>query len=499
MVWYPLNWCYQMGVSEIYLITPAESKAALEESLSTNPDLTSLPSPKPTVISPSGITNTSGTAEIFRHAEVKEAITSDFLVLPCDLLSELPGLSLLQEWMTTQAAFNGAATGKDVTTSLPHPLSTDGEKIGRRGGLGVWYETKVENGIKKEQTDFLATVPYQKPLIPAAKNSIRRHISSVVYSMPTDSLNDKIEEEKGFHIRYNLLDKHPNVTLKTTLRDSHIYFFPYWVLEFMQNPKFDNLGEDVLGWWARATWQDELVQKLNLDTILHHASATNTPSASASIPTQMNQSVNVANYISTYTPPSKNESTIPTFLAYSQPPPTADSPAPLIRRVDTTAALLKYSLYLATLPDTSSGVRVSSLASSKKVADPESIPQNAHVDSATCLVDSNVTIAPKCTIKQSVIGSGCNIATGARITGCLLMEGVTVGENVILTGCILGPRCKIEGGARGKDKTDLKECEVQGGFIVPWGTEEKGEKFMTATFGADDDEDGDDHEVNDEE
>jgi len=197
------------------LITPSESKAALEASLAQNPHLTSLPSPRPTVIAPAELTMTSGTAEVFRCSEVRDVVTSDFLVLPVDLLTELSGLALLQEWMATQASFDGAAVGTDTLTGQSHAMSSSGERIGRRGGLGVWYDTKAENGIKKEQTDFLGTVPFQKAVVSAAKNSLRGNVSSVVASMPTDSLKDRIEEDKGLVIRYSLLEKFPNVSLRS--------------------------------------------------------------------------------------------------------------------------------------------------------------------------------------------------------------------------------------------------------------------------------------------
>lgn len=52
------------------------------------------------------------------------------------------------------------------------------------------------------------------------------------------------------------------------------------------------------------------------------------------------------------------------------------------------------------------------------------------------------------------------------------MEEVTVGEKVIMSGCIVGRRARIGDGAV------LKDCEVQGGFVVEAATEAANEKFM---------------------
>ena len=64
------------------------------------------------------------------------------------------------------------------------------------------------------------------------------------------------------------------------------------------------------------------------------------------------------------------------------------------------------------------------------------------------------------------------IEAGARITGSLLMDGVVVGEKSVVQGCILGRRCLLGGGC------NLRECEVQEGYVVAEGTEAKGERFV---------------------
>jgi translation initiation factor eIF-2B subunit gamma len=496
MVWYPLDWCYRTGISDIYLVAPPESKVALETALSQNPYLTSLPSPRPTVVAPDELTDTSGTADIFRQPEVKSIITGDFVVLPCDLVSELPGLSLLQEWMVTQSGLGGVTGGIDEYTSLPRPLAASGEKLGRRGGLGLFYDTKAEDSIKDEQTDFVATVPFANPAVTPSKTSLRADISQIVYSMPADSLNDRLEDNKGFVVRHTLLRKFPRVSMRTKMRDAHVYIFPFWILEFMQNEHFESVGEDVLGWWARATWQEGLIAKLGLDKILQ--SPSHTP-ADLQNPNTVETEANVADYISTRTKSIAQHSAplasrthtsiqlhspakVPPILAYLQPPN-----ASFIRRVDTTAALLSVSLKLAKLPESSTlppGTTPSPLSHSWKIAHPDAVPQQTRIESTTCLLAENVTVGAKCNIKEAVIGSGCSIGEGARIIKCVLMDDVIIGENVNLSGCVIGRRCKIEGGPRSSvEKTDLRDCEVEGGYVVTWGTDAKNEKFMLSNLG----------------
>lgn len=52
---------------------------------------------------------------------------------------------------------------------------------------------------------------------------------------------------------------------------------------------------------------------------------------------------------------------------------------------------------------------------------------SAQISSDTHLA-ANVSLGERCTIKRSVIGAGCVIGRGARLTGCVLLDGVKVGE-----------------------------------------------------------------------
>lgn len=507
MVWYPLEWCYRMGVSNITIITPPESLDAIEAAMSQNPHLTSLPAPKPDIVAPKDLTHASGTGDLFRLPEVQAAVKGDFVVLPCDLVCELDGTSLMDAWMIEEAGL-GAATG-GLSEAGAIPLGIGGEKLGRRGGLGVWYQTKGEGSKKGEETDFIATAPLSAPVVPPPSESLRRHMANLVYTVPTDTLNDITEENKSFPIRHSLIRKHPRLRMLTTYRDAHIYLFPYWVLEMIsKNPKFESITEDVLGWWAKAGWQDGLGEKLGLRTIFNppdNSDAEDLMSGSQ----VLEDEIDVSKYSSTYpfthtdskptnlasrvrnsnipqaadflTP--KPKLTVPPILAYVQP--SGDS-VPLIRRVDTAHLLLTVSLRLAKLPSYEETSSPSPFAHASKIAPSSSIPKRCRVEAENSLVADNVIVEEKCNIKESVIGMHCKIGEGARLLRCLLMDGVEVGANVQLTDCVLGRRCKIEGGpAKGDEKTVLKDCEVQDGQVVEWGTEAKNEKIMRFDIGSD--------------
>ena len=466
--------------------------------MSQNPHLTSLPAPRPTVLAPKDLTHQTPTGDLFRLPEVQSAITSDFLVLPCDIVCELEGTALLDAWMIEEAGFGAASGG--MRSSAQIPLGVGGEKLGRRGGLGVWYQTKGEGSIKGEETDFIATTPLSTPIVPPPADSLRPSISNLVYSVPTDTLNDITESKKCLPIRHSLIRKHGRIKMLTTHRDAHIYFFPYWVAEMIKkNEIFESVSEEVLGWWAKAGWQDGLGDKLGLRDIFHGPESSDSDSGSQIV----DDEIDVSKYSTTWAGGSESQQveptmlasrvaysnlsshaaesitsepklTIPPILAYVQPSPSSSTATiPLIRRVDTAHLLLTISLRLAKLPSIEEVGKdaASPFAHQKKIAHSRMIPKKCRVEAENSLLADNVVVEEKCNIKESVIGANCKISEGARLLRCLLMDNVEVGQNVQLTDCILGRHCKLEGGvAKGDEKTVLKDCEVQDGQVVEWGS-----------------------------
>jgi translation initiation factor eIF-2B subunit gamma len=446
--------------------------------MATNPHLTGLPLPRATVLAPAALTMTSGTGEIFRQPEVVKAVTDDFIILPCDLVSELEGTTLVQEWMVQQVGSLSAIA--DL-----HGDSHEGEAIDSRGALGMWYDTTGEDAIKKEETDFIVTAPPTKPVTPQPLTSIQQSTAQLLTAMPTDSFKDVVEAKKSYQLRHSALRQFGKINVRTSFRDSHVYLFPQWAIRFMQNERYDSIGEDVVGWWAKSTWQPALAEKLGLRSILQRGASqlSEGDGSEDSIEPIDEVDTSAVDYSSTITPSrtresirseqllSKSRLSVPPILAYTH----ASTPSGLlVKRVDTTRALLAISLKIARLAATSAadkGVTISPLAHAQKIAHPDSIPKITRVEADTCLLAENVTVGEKCGIKETVVGAGCTIGTGVKLTKCLLMEDVMVGDNVTLTNCVLGKRCKVEGGPRkGDERTELEECEIQGGYVVAWGS-----------------------------
>jgi translation initiation factor eIF-2B subunit gamma len=406
-------------------------------------------------------------------------VKGDFIVLPCDLVCELGGESLIESWMIKEAGLGGATGGGDEFTGPKMALG--GEKGGRRGGLGVWYETKGETIVKGEETDFIATSPITRSSVPPSKTSLLPHISELVYSVPTDTLNDITEDKKTLPIRHSLIRAHSRLRMLSSHRDAHIYVFPAWILDMInRNGHMDSIGEDVIGWWAKAGWQDGLGDKLGLRDVFEEKPLAE--SEDNLLDNAPEEEVDFSTLSTTWTSdlrPIDEKNTklsIPPILAYIHPSKSAAKPSvPLIRRVDTAPLLLSISLQLAKLESIEQVGKdaASPFAHAKKVAYQDGIQKRTTVTRPDCLLAENVTVKETASVKESVIGANCTIEEGAKLLRCVLMDGVVVGKGCRLTGCILGRRCEI------KEECQLTDCEVQENLLVEAQSEFTCAKSMT--------------------
>lgn len=464
---------------DITLVCPPSAEKAIASTLSLNPALTSLPLPRPSLLAPKDLDHNTGTAEILRLPEVRSTVTGDFVVLPCDLVCELGGDQLLQAWMVN------CETLRDLVGNKSGLISED--QGPHSGGLGVWYQTKTETPVKGEETDFIATTPLAAPA-PSSKETLTSQMSNLVYSMPTDSLNDLMEERNGYPLRHGLIRRHPRIQVRTTYRDAHIYIFPQWVLDFVRdNDRLDSIGEDVIGWWAKAGWQTGLAQKLGFDKIFapkdtKKADTDSLHDDSMSSEHMGSDGISGGLVDGATNPPAAQGSrattddVVPPILAYIHP---SKPTAPIVRRVDTAQLLLNVSLQLAKLPSVEEaearGETPSPFAHPKKVMYPEGVKGRTTITRPDSLVGENVMVDEKVAIKESVVGANCQIKEGAKLSQCLLMDGVVVGKGCKLTRCILGKRSEIG------DNCTLTDCEVQENLLIEPRTEDKNAKLMSSS------------------
>lgn len=450
-------------------------------------------------------------------------------------MCDVPGETFLELYLTRVGGLGGAGiiSGSDYDTPSGKTLAFGGERIGRRGGLTVSYNTSDrEESVKGEECDFICTaavepvnqIPLQQS---AAKGGMLR---TLAWTMPMSELYDQCEQDKSWKIRQSLLSRYGNVKCLTRFRDAHIYFFPRWVKEFAAlHDDFESVSEDLVGTWAKSQWRkpsyraaagfgklfalegkpdsqapDEIPIEDEIDLL--SLSSTQTTQHILSSPTSNKETVRLASRVhanridavlSTDKPMNSEKDeeaslSVPPVLTYIH---SSAPNAPLIRRIDTTPLLLSVSLLLAKIPAVEESLvgkipsSTTPYAHALKVAPTASIAQKVTISRSDCLIDSNTTVATQCVIKTSVIGASVSIGTGTRLTNCLVMEGATIGEKCVLTGTVVGKKANIGRGCT------LQNCEVQDGNAVPANTEGKGEKYLIG--GLEDDMAGEDDGIED--
>lgn len=535
MIWYTLDFCHRMGVTDITIITPQPAKEAIAAALAQNPYLTSLPSPSPTLVAPKGLEFTTPTAEILRLPEVQKAIETDFVLLPCDLVCDLAADTLLESYLLSMASLAGVNSNDESITRQPRQrenlFARGAEASGRRGGMSVWYNTidRVES-VAKEECDFMGTVSLetsQKAALHRFAGLPDGNLRKLVWTMPMSELIEEAEEDAAWKIRQSLLRRYGAVKCMTKYRDAHVYFLPRWIKDYARlNDGFESFSEDLIGTWAKSEWRkssyraDHHVDKLftssesrqqrrraadddsrnpepaqiedDIDLLSLSSSqvSQHQPCASVNpalkklqlasrVPTDPADSMisNATTDSNPTTPAGEPDPLLPhlpPILAYVL---SSQSTAPLVRRIDTTALLLSTSLYLATLPahDETSASH-SPFSHPSKIHPTVSIPPKSTVSRSDTLIAPNTTLSPHTHIKSSCIASACTLGPNIRITNSLIMDGARIDENVVLSGCVIGKKAVLGKGCV------LKDCEVQDGMVLRAGTEGKGEKYLIGGF-----------------
>ena len=247
-----------------------------------DPYLTSFHSPNPAVIAPKGLEMTMGTAQLLRLPEVQGVLKTEFVLLPCDLICDLSGESLIEAWMATQGIICQTKSSKQRRSSFDtyekKPL--DVRQKGRNGGLVVFYQTADNAGStssQKDTSDLIAVAPLSHdeavtiPPFDLASAPLRFNLSKLLLSMPMATAKSKMEAEKGLQLRHSLLKTHAHVRLLANLRDAHIYIFPRWVRELVRcQQRIQSISDDLIGNWAKSGWQDGLGENLGLTRMVQY-------------------------------------------------------------------------------------------------------------------------------------------------------------------------------------------------------------------------------------
>ncbi|RCI01191.1 hypothetical protein CU097_015479 [Rhizopus azygosporus] len=156
-----------------------------------------------------------GTAEALRA--IKDKIDRDFIVIPCDLITELNPRDLLDAHRVNDPTF---------TALFYEPGST---------------ETPSKDD---EPLPYVGIDATQNALVYMAQRS----------------------EDEDFSMRMSLLKKFPRVRIHTDLQDAHFYIFKRWVIDIVADKEnVESISEDLIPLLVKCQHQRKLVKRENIE------------------------------------------------------------------------------------------------------------------------------------------------------------------------------------------------------------------------------------------
>ncbi|CCJ29379.1 unnamed protein product [Pneumocystis jirovecii] len=213
MIWYVLKWCEE----GVIVICQMEVELCLSSYLKNVYD----GHIKIQVYAPSSVDEALGTADVLR--KVQDKIKSDFIVLSCDLVTNLP----------------------------PHEI-LDFHRIHSPTVTSLLYDIS-----KNESFVF-------------SKDSGRKMFFGI--SKPDNALvcvKSAVDVDEEFVVRTSMLWKYPRIYVTSTFRDSHLYIFKRWVLDLIvQNERISSIQEDLIPLLVKCQYQSLLLKRHNIKEII---------------------------------------------------------------------------------------------------------------------------------------------------------------------------------------------------------------------------------------
>ncbi|KAI8881201.1 nucleotide-diphospho-sugar transferase, partial [Backusella circina FSU 941] len=384
---YTLEWLEKAGIHDVIVVIQSTGNAIKKLSAYLAQGYTG--SVHCTVV---GVEEDYETAEALRS--IKDKIDRDFIVLPCDLITELNPRDILDAHRLHDPTFTA-----------------------------LFYEPNSAEGTKDD--DLL---PYVG--IDATKNAL-------VYKA------DRSEDE-DFSMRMSLLNKFPRVRVYTNLQDAHLFIFKRWVLDVLEDKEsITSISKDLIPMLIKCQYQKKLVERegidkyaANFDNLLATAlslSTTQSSEAAASSKTgKISRVFNgpVTSYV--YVCRDGFSGRGNTLSSYGELNRYVTKQGASITRVPSSAEVA---------PKTQVG-NDSVIGESTKIDEKSSVKKSSVGNH--CVIGKNVKIINSVIMDHVVIGDN------AKIEGCIICNDAKILEKVMMKDC------EVAGGFVVKKESQLK-------------------------------------------
>ncbi|ORZ03016.1 nucleotide-diphospho-sugar transferase [Syncephalastrum racemosum] len=154
-----------------------------------------------------------GTADALRS--VKDKIERDFIVVPCDLVTDMDPRNLLDSHRV-----------RDPTLTA------------------MFFEPSLTDSKDEDLLPYVGIDPAQSSLVYKARQST----------------------DEDFSMRMSLLEKFPRVRIHTDLQDAHLYIFKRWVLDMVADKEnISSISEDLIPMLVKCQYQQRMVEREKVD------------------------------------------------------------------------------------------------------------------------------------------------------------------------------------------------------------------------------------------
>ncbi|KAF9190686.1 hypothetical protein BGZ51_008328 [Haplosporangium sp. Z 767] len=398
MISYPLAWLESSGVTDVIVVSLTSGSKKLghyldrvyEGSLHITMEV---------------VDDNTGTADAL--ASIKDKIKTDFIVMSCDLLTDLIPHQVLDMHRSEDPT---------VTALFFEPNKGEGGPSG---------SSKV-----KEVTQFVG---------------IDASNSQLVYLNNSDDM-----DSDEFSLRLSLLSKHPVMNISRLLQDGHLYVFKRWVIDLIvevsHKRTMASIKEHVLPLLVKSQYQRVLADREGVTKAVEASMAAN-PNIQK-----------LALSLSTTQPPMDDEETQDGEWKSAVNCKAFVIPKEVYcGRANTIPNYFEVNRYYTKITD--------------KVRNPGATNQVQTQVGADSLIGDDTKIGDRSSVKKSTIGSHITIGKNVKIVNSIVMDHAIIEDNVKLEGCIIcsGSKvcekstlkdCEVGGGFRVEKETTARNEQL---------------------------------------
>ncbi|KAK9446654.1 uncharacterized protein V1518DRAFT_407705 [Limtongia smithiae] len=441
MVYYALDWCQRAGISSAILATsPGSSEQLLSQYIALTYSSTSRAPLKVEVVAADG-----ETGEVVH--KLRDKIKHDFVLLPCDFITDLPP-QILFDMHRNQSV--------------------------RNIGTSVWYLNQSD-GIDKKTLSMFILLPSTSHILTYSEPNLTIHTP---VATPHPKLLDIYARPKGsdqLKVRMSMLWEYPQATISTTLLESFVYLFSRRVLDY--NIDGTKSSDAAAGAAAPAVADHELCVDPGHHRAWKSRDAKYTTFVGRYICSRCCGTASVASLASGASGGDPNAD--PSLSKWKRPfTKVVRDIARGAWRHARNADQDTIGFYI--VPEQNYFVRCKSVSAyfeanrmilkhTSYVPPPSTATARGAAIGRDSIIGIGTELGEKTNVKRSIVGADCTLGRECRISGCVIMDGVTVGDGVFLDNCLIAKGVTID------DRARLSGCTVEAGYTITKGTQSKNE------------------------